>query len=93
MKCMCHSLAVCASYSCEKIPNGVEDLFNMSNNKRLRLERTLDKNIIQNWFDDFSSAEESFGEDSDSDEDIVIRSDHDTNSEEEATDSEIDEVR
>ncbi|XP_060845772.1 piggyBac transposable element-derived protein 4-like [Rhopalosiphum padi] len=65
----------------------------MSNNKRLRLERTLDENIIQNWFDDFSSDEESFGEDSDSDEDIVLRSDHDTNSEEEATDSEIGEVR
>ncbi|KAL4126047.1 hypothetical protein QTP88_010279 [Uroleucon formosanum] len=51
----------------------------MSNNKRLRLERTSD--------------EESFGEDSDSDEDIVLRSDHDTNSEEEATNSEIDEIR
>ncbi|KAL4142679.1 hypothetical protein QTP88_005092 [Uroleucon formosanum] len=67
--------------------------FNKSNNKRLRLERTLDENIIQNWFDDFSSDEESFGEDSNSDEDIVLRSDHDTNSEEEAIDSEIDEVR
>jgi len=48
----------------------------MSNNKILRLERTLDENIIQNWFDDFDSVEESFGEDSDSDEDIVLRSDH-----------------
>lgn len=60
----------------------------MSNNKILRLERTLDENIIQNWFDDFSSDEESFGEDSDSDEDIIVlRSDHDTNSEEVATDA------
>ncbi|KAL5237653.1 hypothetical protein ACI65C_005063 [Semiaphis heraclei] len=40
-----------------------------------------------------NSAEEYFGEDSDSDEDIVLRSDHDTNSEEEATDSGKDEVR
>jgi len=26
LKCMCHSLALCASYSCEKISNYVEDL-------------------------------------------------------------------
>lgn len=26
MKCICHSLALCASYACEKIPNFVEDL-------------------------------------------------------------------
>lgn len=26
MKCVCHSLALCASYACEKIPNFVEDL-------------------------------------------------------------------
>ncbi|XP_050063261.1 piggyBac transposable element-derived protein 4-like [Aphis gossypii] len=64
----------------------------MSNNKRLRLERTSDENIIRNWFENISSEEESFGEDSDSDEDILFRSDHDTNSEEEATDSEIDEA-
>jgi len=58
----------------------------------LRLERTSDENIIRNWFENISSEEESFGEDSDSDEDILFRSDHDTNSEEEATDSEIDEA-
>lgn len=26
MKCMCHSLALCASYSTEKLPNYVEDV-------------------------------------------------------------------
>lgn len=26
MKCVCHSLALCASYACEKIPNYVEHL-------------------------------------------------------------------
>jgi len=65
----------------------------MSDNKRLRLERTLDENTIQNWFENISSDEESFGEDSGSEEDIVFRSDHDTNSEEEATDSDVDDTR
>jgi len=64
----------------------------MSNNKRLRLERTSDENIIRNWFENISSEEESFGEDSDSDEDILFRIAHDTISEEEVTDSEIDEA-
>jgi hypothetical protein len=26
MKCICHSLALCASYACEKLPSGLEDL-------------------------------------------------------------------
>ncbi|KAG8267021.1 hypothetical protein J6590_059804 [Homalodisca vitripennis] len=26
MKCICHSLALCASYACEKLPNDVEEL-------------------------------------------------------------------
>lgn len=26
IKCICHSLALCASYACEKLPNGVENL-------------------------------------------------------------------
>jgi len=64
----------------------------MSNNKRLRLERTSDENIIRNSFENISSEEESFGEDSDLDEDILFRIDHDTISEEEVTDSEIDEA-
>jgi len=63
----------------------------MSNNKILKIERTSDEHI-RNWFENISSEEESFVEDSDSDEDILFRSDHDTNSEEEITDSEIDEV-
>lgn len=65
----------------------------MSNNKRLRLGRTLDENTIKNWFEEFSSNEESFGEDSDLDKDILLRSDHDTYPEEEATVSEIEEAR
>jgi len=26
MKCLCHSLALCGSYACEKIPSDVEEL-------------------------------------------------------------------
>jgi len=61
--------------------------------KRLRLERTVDENTIRNWFENFSNDDESFGEDSDIEENIVFRSDHNTNSEENANDSEIDETR
>ncbi|XP_050065670.1 E3 SUMO-protein ligase KIAA1586-like [Aphis gossypii] len=28
IKCLCHSLALCASYACEKLPNDVENLVN-----------------------------------------------------------------
>lgn len=28
IKCICHSLALCASYACENFPNGLEDLPN-----------------------------------------------------------------
>lgn len=64
----------------------------MSNPKRPRVERTLDENTILNWLANASSGEESFGDDSGSDVDFEYNSDHDTNSEEEGTNADDDDI-
>lgn len=65
----------------------------MTDTNRLRLKKALDKNVIRNWFENINSDEESLGNDSHLDKNIVQKSDHNTISEEEGSDSEIDEAR
>lgn len=45
---------------------------------------TVDENTIRNWFENEDNEDGNFVEDYDSEEHFIIRSDHDTDSEEEA---------
>lgn len=62
----------------------------MTDNKRRKIEQTIDENIILDWFENEYSKGDNFVEDSDSEKDFIIRSDLVTDSEEEANSFDLD---